>query len=222
MSYAIRVKHAAISLRKKGSSIKEIASQLGISVATSSLWCSSIPLSQKALEIIETKKGNALMLANKALHIIRQKHRNAMAIQLRKEAESIQYTRALCRLLCALFIWTEGGKSEKYRVSFTNSDPKMIRTFVALFRRGFRVDETKFRGLLHIHEYHNEADMLQFWSSMTNIPAHQFTKSYRKPHTGKRIREGYKGSVHITYYDSNVAHTLAALYNIFAETIGAW
>lgn len=222
MSYALNIRATAASLRKKGYSIKEIAKQVGISVSTSSAWCSSIKIDYRAKQILETKKLQSLILANSVLNQKRDKIHILRNKQAAIDISSIQFSQPLCKILCAIFIWTEGGKSEKYRVAFTNSDPVMIKTFLVLFRRAFHIEEKKLRGLIHVHEYHNENTTRTFWSKITQIPEKQFTKSYCKPHTGKRIRDRYMGSMHLTYYDSNIAHELRAIYNTFADTLGMW
>lgn len=216
MSYSIIIRHKAISLRKRGHSVKEIANILKISKATSSAWCSDVKIGKKAQVILATKKKHALVRANHTLDQKRETVDARYTISALNELSTIHFTKPLCKLLCAIFIWTEGGKSDKYRVSFTNSDPTMIKTFLTLFRAGFKINERKLRGLIHVHAYHNEQQMKLFWSNTTKIPLPQFTKSYHKANTKKRIHPGYKGSMHVTYYDSQVAHELRKLYNTFA------
>lgn len=131
----------------------------------------------------------------------------------------IKITKPLLKLIVAIFIWTEGEKGDFGRLGFTNSDPTMISTYLYALRKSFKLDEEKFRVIVHIHEYHNETQILRFWSKTTNIPLKKFNKSYLKPHTGKRKRKNYMGSIHVTYYDYKVAHELAALYNTFANSI---
>ena len=78
-------------------------------------------------------------------------------------------------------------------------------------RFSFKLDERKFRAMLHLHDYHNEKKI---------IPISQFSKSYKKPHTGKRKREGYPGSTRIRYYYSKIALELRTIYNTFADSLG--
>lgn len=101
---------------------------------------------------------------------------------------------------------------------FTNSDPKMISTFLQLFRKGFsNIDEKKFRCILQIHSYHNEISEIKFWSNITQIPTNQFTKSYQKTHTGNVVRKGYHGTIGIKYYDCNVVDQIIAIYNTLSD-----
>lgn len=98
-----------------------------------------------------------------------------------------------------------------------NSDPKMIETFLKLFRIAFTTNESKFRALVHIHEYHNGEKQRKFWSELTKIPINQFSKNYLKPHTKKRIRDGYQGCIRIRYYDATIALELRTFYNTLAK-----
>lgn len=93
----------------------------------------------------------------------------------------------------------------------------MIKIFMFLFRLSFNIDESKFRILMHLHEYHNEEKQKEFWSNLTKIPQSQFTKTYWKPHTKKRKRENYPGCIRVGYYSAHVARQLYAWYNSFAK-----
>lgn len=134
------------------------------------------------------------------------------------ELATLKLDKKTCRLISAIMFWAEGSK-DKSSVTFVNSDPIMISTFIKLLRESFDVDESKFRALIHIHEYHDEEELKKFWSKTAEIPLSQFTKSYRKPHTKKRKRPGYRGCVAIKYYDYKVALRLFSTYNTFAGKI---
>lgn len=95
----------------------------------------------------------------------------------------------------------------------------MIFTFISLLRKSFTVDESKFRALVQLHEYHEENKIINFWSKITKIPVSQFTKSYLKPNTSKVIRKDYKGTLRIVYYNSQIAHELKAIYNAVTDKI---
>jgi hypothetical protein len=100
-----------------------------------------------------------------------------------------------------------------------NSDPIMVASFLKLLRQSFNLDESKFRVLIHLHEYHNEAEILDYWSKVTQISRSQFTKSYHKPHTGTNNHPDYKGSCKIKYYDSYLAKLLTVIYQKTAQSI---
>ena len=216
MAYPLNLKEKAVTLRKQGYSIKEIAKLLKIAVSTSSGWLSNVELSPEVKQILAQKK---ILGQYKSSAVIRERTRkrklqfNDEAINLLKKIKS---TNELDALLCSILYWAEGSKSGSL-VSFTNSDPQMISIFLKLFRSAYVIDESKFRCLVHIHEYHNDTEEKQYWSKTTSISTDQFNKSYLKPHTGKRKKLNYHGTISIRYYDSKIAVRINSIYNMFAQ-----
>lgn len=220
MSYKIEIKEQAVKLRRSGQSLKEISIQLGISKSTASEWLNTIVLDNKALLHLKEKQ---ILGQYKAIQISKEKRKKRLEIIdsiTKKSISKIPKDKNLFKLIASILFWTEGGKSTDNYVYFMNSDPKMVALFVYLLRNSFDLDESKFRAMIHIHEYHNEKSQLVFWSNVTNIPIAQFSKSYLKPHTGKRKRENYQGCIRIRYYDAKIALELRSLYNTFVKSIG--
>lgn len=220
MSYPIELKEKAIKFRRLGFSLNEISKKLSISKSTSSIWLNSIILNKNAQSRLAKRKilgqYKSMLIANSKRSYIKREIKNKVTIEINK----IHKSKELYKLLASFLFWTEGGKSTDGYVFFVNSDPKMVSLFVYLLRKSFDINESKFRCMIHIHEYHNEKTQLKFWSKIAKIPIKQFSKSYLKPHTGKRIRDGYQGSVRIRYYDHKIALELRSFYNTFTEIIG--
>ncbi len=219
MSYSQSIKNQAIELRKTGHSFDEISSALHIPRGTIYTWTSKIELDQKAQERIQQRRQYGIEQTK--IHF--KNKRATLDQEIRNKITPIiskyPLTPELAQIYCSLLFWAEGSKSLT-NISFMNSDPTMIRAFLTLFRTGFPLVETKFRVLLHLHEYHNEPEMITYWSSVTNIPLSQFTKTYLKPHTKIRQHSNYMGCCKIKYYDTRLARVLSAIYNTFAENIG--
>lgn len=217
MSYSMNTVIKAKELRRKGYSLGEIATKFQISKSTASLWTSKEKQTKFGLKRIVNRQD----LARKKAFLTIEKKRGIVRKQIweksKQTLKEIRLTRPLSKLISSIFMWTEGEKGDFGRLGFTNSDPQMVCTFLSLLRRSFPLDESKLRALVHIHEYHDEKEIIKFWSEKTKISKDQFTKSYLKPHTGKRIRNNYMGSIHINYYDYKVARELASIYNMFAK-----
>ena len=217
MSYSRKIIEDAKKMRRMGFSLTEISVKFEISKSTASLWTSKEKVTIKGRQRIINRQNRA---RRKAFSVL-EKKRSIVKNEIQKRAvftlKKINLDNHLSKLLSSIFIWTEGEKGQFSRVGFANSDSQMISTFLSLLRRSFSLDEAKMRALVHIHEYHNENKILGFWSKITKIPISQFNKSYLKPHTGKRKREDYMGSIHITYFDYKVARELATIYNMFAQ-----
>lgn len=218
MAYPIEVKLKAIEHRKCGYSINEIAKIFGIAQSTASLWLRDIILDRRAKKRLRGRR----VLGQYKTALIRARKRNLAEVLANKQAlqmlSKFKITPEIAKSMCALLFWAEGAKHLGC-VQFINSDPRMISTFLKLFRRSFPVQEKKFKVLVHIQDYHIDYKIRKFWSKTTDIPFAQFSKSYRKPHTKIRKKPGYQGCIRISYYDSKIAQELKSIYNSFAETL---
>ena len=170
-----------------------------------------------AIDRLESLKTSARKKALKS-----REHKNTLRNSeyqksARKTISSIRISPEISQIFCSLLYWAEGGKYNNTRLEFTNSDPRMIHSFLKFLRKGFDIDEAKFRANIHIHEYHNEKKQIEFWHNVTEIPYSQFNRSYIKSHTGKVKRENYQGCVRICYYSADIAHKIHALYKSLAE-----
>lgn len=215
----IAIKEKAVNLRIKGFSIKEIARKLSIAQSTSSLWLRDINLGDKAKKRLRKRK--LLGYYRAALKWREKQDREnelyrGEALELTKKIRKDSY---YAKIYCALLYWCEGGKGYRTGVKFVNSDPVLMKTFITLLRRSFLVREEKFRLLMHLHEYHNENKQKLYWSKVTGIPKRQFSKTYLKNHTKKRLKDNYPGCVCLSYSDVKIARALRAIYNSFAESL---
>lgn len=212
MRYPIELKEKAIRFRKKGYSLKEISGKLKIAKSTSSGWLRDICLSKTALNRLKKRK---IYGQYKAIQTGKRK-RIARDAFYKKWAQnklaSILVNKNILRVFCSLLYWTEGAKFTDNCLKFTNSDPRMISTFLVLLRKGFDIKEKSLRVNIHLHSYHNDNKQKMFWSKVTKIPLSQFNKSYQKKNTHKRIRKNYAGCVRICYYCSDTARKIRAIY----------
>lgn len=221
MRHPVELKEKVINLRKKGFSLKEISEKLSIAKSTASIWLRNINLDKKAQKRLEKRR----ILGQYKTQLLRREKRKRIlkeySTQSAKQISKIKFDKNFYKLLCAMLYWGEGAKTIDTQVKFTNSDPVMIATFLELLRKSFVLDKKKFRVLIHLHEYHDKEKQKKFWSKITKIPISQFHKSYRKPHTKKRIRDNYPGCIAISYYDHSIAKELISLYNMLAKYLGA-
>lgn len=219
MAYSIAIKQKAIALRKEGLSLREIVNELNIAKSTASEWLSPIELSPTAQARLKEKQ----ILGQYKTVLLKKEYKEQQRQIARKMAkdilQSIQLSKTFFKLCCALVWWCEGNK-DTTQLTFTNSDPSLVKCFLFLLRGGFTIDESKFRILIHLHDYHEDEKQKHFWSEITNIPQSQFYKSYLKPHTAVRKHENYQGCIAISYYDAKIAKELEAIYNAFSESGG--
>lgn len=216
----LKEKEFAIRLRRKGKTMNEIAAEVGVAKSSVSLWVRNLPLSPKAQSRIASLQTEGQKASIKA-HF-EQTRKNLLVP--REEAEEIvkriTLTPDIAFLSCALLYWCEGAKDKNDTTfRFSNSDPQMVRAFMALMRQAFILDERKFRIRMHLHEYHDEQRQKKFWSDVTGLSVQHFSKTFWKPHSGKSIKIAYPGCVHIDYYDVRIARKIYAMARAFLENV---
>ena len=108
----------------------------------------------------------------------------------------------------------KNGKS----ASFTNSDPVMIKTYIALFR-SFNVEPKNLKAILHLHSYHDKYKQAMFWSKVTGIPKKNIS-IYNKVNSGKIVRKNYPGCISIRLYNVKILHELRSYYQLYAKRYG--
>jgi hypothetical protein len=130
--------------------------------------------------------------------------RNSLMEEAKKEITIL--TRSDLMLLGIALYWAEGSKSKKRIVSFSNSDPRIIKIMMRFFREICHVDERKFRGHIHVYSEFAKENAEKFWSEVTQIPLSQFQKTYVKQSIGSLgIRKTLpNGTIDIDVYDTKL------------------
>ena len=209
-------------LRKSGHSVKEISDRLGVSKSSASLWVSDVLLSAAAKRRLLSRYTEGQIASQAAIRAKTAGKEAQARVKALAVLSRVPDIKEIGQLLCSLVYWCEGAKiyAGKGQFSFTNSDPALVASFLRLLRKGFSVDETKFRVCVHIHGYHHEGTQLKFWSKVTNIPVEQFMRSYRKKESRTTIRSGYQGCVSVRYYDAVLHRDILAIASEFFRTKG--
>ncbi len=221
MAYSVSVKNKAVSLRERGFSLNEIHLATGITKSTLSVWLRNVFLSEMAQKRLK-KKIRAAVFASAEKK--RRETRKLIDSYLEKYINDVNQLRLnikLARLLCALIYWCEGIKNDHSSLIFTNSDPRLVKAFLSLFRKSFNLSEKKFRVCVHLHKYHNPKVILSLWSKITDIPLNQFTQPFLKMNVQKRIHEDYKGCASIRYHDVSIHRELLGLAGAFLKSYGS-
>ncbi|TSC84457.1 MAG: Uncharacterized protein G01um101417_263 [Parcubacteria group bacterium Gr01-1014_17] len=219
MKLKIKERLQSIRLREKGFSVNEIVRRVAVAKSSVSTWVRNVTMSDKARKRLLTK-----IKLGQVLSAERKRQRTQDLLLRYKEQASTTLPKindiSVERIICALLYWCEGLKSISKGTCFTNSDPKLIKTFLTLLRHSFPLDEKKFRLCIHLHEYHDAEKQIAFWSKVTNIDRGQFIKPYRKPHTGKRIKKDYPGCLSLRYHSNDLAKRLLMTATAFLEKYG--
>lgn len=120
------------------------------------------------------------------------------------------------KFLAALMYGCEGAKyPATNRVAFSNSDPKLILTFLRLLRQDFDLDINKFSVHLQIHSNQNFNELRKKWSSILSIPLNHFIKPTITIPTGKKHRDNYIGTCTLRYLDYRIQLKILGIYERF-------
>lgn len=178
----------AIKLRLQGLSYTQIQKRLlGVSKSTLSLWLKDVVLSREAREAIlrRTRERSlaGLLKRNKHQTILAQERKRTL--QAAAKAEITRFSRKQLFFVGLALYWAEGhkrplvrdGKEVTYHpVSLTNSDPLLVKTFIAFLERCCDVPRERMKIGVRIFSHLNEAQMLRYWREATGLPAENFKK----------------------------------------------
>jgi len=182
------------NLRQKGISFEKIAKRFEISEHTIRRWCTDIPSDNpyhtRSLLIKKGFRENGEKVIN-----------------------NLDISPQIAKILASTLYWCEGYRFPFCTyVGFSNSDINLVKTFLELFRIGFKPDECKFRAHLQLHTTHDIKKMTFFWSRIIKIPQSQFYKPTITPPTKRMKRTNYKGTCTIKYFDYSILHEITGIY----------
>ncbi|MCD9622393.1 hypothetical protein [Rhabdothermincola salaria] len=159
----------ARELRAQAWTLQEIADELGVGKGSVSVWVRDVEFVPKPRSTARKRGPNALQ-RRKAAEIEELSDEGRRRIGTLSERDLL--------IAGAALYAGEGAKTDG-AVKLANSDPRMIGIFCQWLRTFFEVDESRLRVSLYLHRGLDLEEAITFWSSLTSIPASQFTKPYR-------------------------------------------
>jgi DNA-binding transcriptional MerR regulator len=168
----------ALSLRRQGMSIKDIAIAVGVSKGSVSLWCQDIKLTSKQQLSLKQKQidaGNR----GRVLGAEKNKQKRLDAIESArnygKEVIGNLSDRDLMMLGVGLY-WGEGVKSRNGQTAIVNSDQRLLKISKLWLQKSLGVSPSDIRPYVYISEQHRTKSkvILEFWSGALEIPLSQF------------------------------------------------
>jgi hypothetical protein len=190
------LKQKAITLRKQGKTYSEIMKEVPVAKSTISLWLREVGLSVAQRQNITVKRQQAQKRGADAQRSKRIKKQTDLIENALKDIKSIS-KRELWLIGTALY-WAEGAKEKDYRpssrVSFSNSDPKMIALFIKWIKECIGLKNDDLILSLYIHESHSDRimEVKKLWSNYLNLPLSFFNNIYfkkNKINTRRKIQE---------------------------------
>ena len=187
----LKDREKALALRKeKQMSYSQIKKTLGISKSTLSYWLRDYPLSQQRISELRDWNEQRIEKCRETKH----KKKEERLLKFYKEQRGRIFPLSKREFfLAGLFLyWGEGSKCSPTRLSISNTDPSIIKFFIAWLTRTCDVSKEKLRVHLHLYKDMDIQKEIQFWSKILDIPKKQFNKPYIKKGSTKRIN--HKGS----------------------------
>jgi hypothetical protein len=213
----------AILLRLEGYSYNEIHKFLDIPKSTLSGWLSKLVLSESAkkrLENREVEAGKKALIKRNKEQTVKARKR---AVDIKKAAswEVGELSEGSLLLIGAVLYWAEGYKRLKMRdgkeitshvISLTNSDPKIISTFILFLKRILNVPEEKITIEMRLFEHINAEEAINYWMNITQLPRQQFRKPmYPKSKASQGIRPKNRlpyGTIQVIVADTKLFYRL--------------
>jgi len=183
-------KKKAIELRTQGYSIKKIAKELNVARSSASLWVRNIELTLAQKQQLSENGLKKEVIEQRRITRLRNEDKRRQLIIDAAQKQISKISDKQLWLIGSMLYWAEGRKTTRNLVSFSNSDPEMIKIMMVFFRKICHVPENKFRGHIHIHPHLDHLRAEKYWSSITGIPSKQFFKTYRGMNkASKHIRD---------------------------------
>lgn len=178
------LKIKAQNLRRDGMTYSEILKVIPVAKSTISLWLREVGMSKKQKQNITQKRIDAQRKGADAQRNKRIKRQSFLIDRAKNEIGKIS-KRELWLIGTALY-WAEGGKEKEYKAgtgtSLSNSDPKMLKLFIAWLKECANVPSRDISADLYIHESHREnvPVILKKWSKILEQPLTFFKHVYFK------------------------------------------
>ncbi len=191
------LKSEAILLRRRGKSIRDIESSLGIPRSTLSGWFKNVELTKQQKRILKKKFNNALIKARaKAIKWHnRQKDKRLRVAETDADItiSKIKNNREIIELAMALLYLGEGSKKTS-TTSMGNSDPLILKFFLKVMVNIYCLNVEKIRFDLHLRADQNPQLMKKYWAKELGAPLHRFNYvAVDKRTLGRKTYPNYKG-----------------------------
>lgn len=195
----------AIKLRKSGESISRIASLVGVSKGSVSIWCRDIKLTEQQKSRIHTNMIKAGHTGRQKGADLNRQKKKAKIQQYEKEGKDMfSKLKREDRFLIGLGLyWGEGVKTHNSATGFSNSDPQSILFMKKWFVECLGVSNDDFIPRIYLNSAHKdrEIEVLRFWSNLLELPTSQFGNIVFIKTKNKKVysdRDKYKGVMLLT------------------------
>ncbi|MEK7093090.1 MAG: hypothetical protein AAB927_01255 [Patescibacteria group bacterium] len=194
----LHLKERAVVMRKRGAAMRDIEKRLGISKSTLHYWFRSITLSDYHVQRLKKRADTALIKARRKAV---KWHNAQKALRMKLAAEdgarslaNIDFANdAIAELALAILYLGEGMKKSVV-TAMGNSDPLILKFFVATLVRLYKISPHDMKCEIHIRADQDPKKIKRYWSKTLGIPTSNFGKPSIDIRTaGRATYPHYKG-----------------------------
>ncbi|MDD2680415.1 MAG: hypothetical protein PHO03_06425 [Candidatus Omnitrophica bacterium] len=196
-------------LRRRGLSIKQIATELKVSKGSVSAWVRDIEIPEHLLTNIENRLrlGRENSRKSRLLNIAKADAK----LNLQCKTEILPLSQRDLWIAGLMLYAGEGYKSARVsgqRVEIANSNPEILRIFMNFLTQICSVPKEKIRVRLMLYEDIDPEKAKRFWSNELGVSSEQFCKPFIKesfkdtPY--RHLRRSQYGTAHVNLYDTKV------------------
>ena len=176
-------------LRAEGRTLADIATLLGVSKSSVSLWVHDME--------IEVRRRSPTRRRPHPFHLAKLAEIDECNRLGRERLECLSDE---AFLVAGAALYAGEGAKRDGNVLFANTDAQMVRFFCAWLRRFFSVDEDRLRVRVYLHDGLDIEAAEAFWSAVTGVPRSQFRAPYRaKADASIRSNKHEHGCVYAGY-----------------------
>ena len=222
LSQWYELKPTAIKLRKRGFSIRKVEKLLKIPRSTLSGWFKEVKLTHKQKHTLENHKLRSLAKNRKlAAEWHRQQKRIRLA-EAKKQANHIMSKinlkdESVIELALAMLYLGEGAKTQG--TSMGNSDPLILKFFIACLTELYEIDLSKIKCELHLRNDQNPNELKNYWSRELKIPIKNIRAYFDKRTIGSKTYSTYKGVCVVRCGNIALQRRMVYLGQRFCESI---
>jgi hypothetical protein len=196
----VREKQKALELRKKGWTYNEILNEVPVAKSSLSLWLKDLPLTEKERAYLRSHRNSNIsrgrIKAATSNRENRLRGQKVLAVEAAQEFNKRRWDPLF--LVGVALYWGEGSKRDA-SAQFINSDPEMIRVFIAWLEKFEKLERKNLAYRLFIHKPYSNENLERFWSKFLNVPISCFKSTIFKPtNLGVKKKPSYKGCVRVS------------------------
>lgn len=170
-----------LALRNEGKSLIEISNILGKSKSTIQYHFNKNGIKSYPKDFsIQSRQKGSITRRNNALQ---------KCLEWQQEGWNMgDWSNAELAILAALY-WGEGSKTERAVVRLTNMDPSLLKQFVFLIKKYFKIVDSDLSLWVQYHPESVIEDCIDFWKKELEIPKAKVLKPFKKKSSTVRLNK---------------------------------